>query len=126
NSRHWRTSGNNYPNNMDSWVESPTISFPENTLLTLSMDVRYKTAENRICRGNEYFGMCFSGYNYYYDGMRVEYTVNGVNWEWVGGIGGGTNWYNEEIDGLGAGWGRNNENWQRASIVLPAELAGKQ
>src|SRR5690554_5149492 len=71
-SNHWRI--NPYNNNMNAWVTSPAINFPENSMLTLSMDVRYKTASNQV-RGEciRSFIICLE-YNWYdvYDGMRVE------------------------------------------------------
>lgn len=108
--RHWRTSGNSYPINMDSWVESPTMNFPENTMLKLSMDVRYKTASNRECTIDLGFFGCYGPY-YIYDGMNAEYTVDGVQWKSLGNIGEGANWYNQEIDGMGMGWAGNNNSW---------------
>lgn len=51
-----------------------------------------------------------------YDYSWVEYTTDGANWQKLGAVGSGTNWY----DNTGAvNWRTSNNKWHVASIDLP-------
>lgn len=51
-----------------------------------------------------------------YDYSWVEYSADGLVWQRLGGVGSGTNWYNEASD---IAWGGGNTRWHVASIDLP-------
>ncbi len=106
---HWRTNPfNNYNNNALFDVTSATINASGYYNLTFSIQLRYQTRAGQ-------------------DGVAVRYSIdNGNNWQRLGNIGDGTNWYNDtDVDGLANnydGWSGNSGGWVTATIDLPQEV----
>ena len=104
---HWHvTPFDNYVNDLDLWVVSPSLDFSGQTNMTFSTSIRYNT-ESR------------------YDGAQIEYSLDGgTTWTDLGAVREGTNWYNDrDVDGIedqAHGWSGDNGVWQTASLTLPA------
>ncbi|HAP58062.1 MAG TPA: hypothetical protein DCR93_00605, partial [Cytophagales bacterium] len=106
---HWRTSSfNDYVDDTEATLTSPTLDFSGTFALTFSMDLQYLTEED-------------------YDGMTVQYSTNdGSSWSTLGSTSEGTNWYNDgDVDAIANGqdgWSGSNGAWQTASISLPSAM----
>lgn len=113
---YWYTDNfNNYPNNAEAVLTSPTISTLGYTNLKFWIDFRTNTADTE-------------------DGMRIEYSANGgTTWSTLGAVGSGDNWYNgNDADGIANNahaWVGDNSNldsslsrFEEASHELPATL----
>lgn len=74
-----------------------------------------------------YVGLQNSKLGFYYninteygaDGLRLEFTTNGIDWNVLGGIGLGTNWYNSYLWDNQAGWSYNSQGWKFALLATP-------
>ncbi|HNQ12948.1 MAG TPA: immune inhibitor A [Bacteroidia bacterium] len=57
-----------------------------------------------------------------WDGARIDWSTDSVNWNVLGGVGQGTNWYNAaSLNSSGLpGWTNNSNGWIQASVVDPA------
>ncbi|MCX7550258.1 LamG-like jellyroll fold domain-containing protein [Xanthomarina sp. F2636L] len=93
-----------YRDNTYITTTSPTINLNGYTNLILDFDIWVET-------------------EYYYDGMKIEYSLNnGANWSILGSTG-NTNWYNSYVSALGSdGWtGSSGYAWINTSINLSTE-----
>ncbi|MBK8845155.1 MAG: T9SS type A sorting domain-containing protein [Bacteroidetes bacterium] len=74
-----------------------------------------------------YIGLQNSKLGFYYntnteygaDGLRLEFTTNGKDWNILGGIGQGTNWYNSYLWDNQPGWSFNSQGWKFAILPTP-------
>ncbi|OIQ28277.1 MAG: hypothetical protein BM564_09395 [Bacteroidetes bacterium MedPE-SWsnd-G2] len=83
----WRnTNFDDYSNNTNIVVESPSYDFTGLNNFILSIDVKYTTENNN-------------------DGMRILYSIGGAPFTPVGASGLGTNWYEDNVAAFGDdGW----------------------
>lgn len=98
----------NYSSNAVLVVQSPVLDLTGESDLSLYIEIRYDTEEE-------------------WDGFKVEYSSNGgANWNDLGVVGGGINWYNDsDINAFAAdedGWSGDNSEWVAAQIALPSVL----
>jgi hypothetical protein len=106
--QHFRlTDFNNYVNDKNARLISPTIDLSGQMDMTLSFTIRYNTQADM-------------------DGIRVQYSSTGAKpWTVLGTVGDGQNWYNDsDVDAFNdkVGWSGDNSSWERVSIPLPSAL----
>lgn len=100
--------GGGYAANVVALCESPTIDLGIYESMTLSIDIRYDTEAA-------------------WDGMQVEYSVDGgTTYLVLGTFEETANWYNDtDVDAIANeadGWSGDNGVWQTATISLPSTL----
>jgi hypothetical protein len=79
----WRnTNFNDYPNDADIVIESPSLDFTGLQNLQLTVDVKYKVQDNT-------------------DGMIIQYSVAGGAYATLGASGNGVNWYEDNATVFG-------------------------
>lgn len=66
-------------------------------------------------------GVFNDGFDDYYDGAVIEYSIDGFDWWTIGDGSAGTNWY-DEFEGF---WIGNTGGWVTATHDLPAEVIGE-
>ncbi|MEM5566846.1 choice-of-anchor D domain-containing protein [Psychroserpens sp. AS72] len=80
----WRNNNfDNYNNNTNIIIESPTINLSGLYNLQLTLDVKCKTEDN-------------------VDGMIIQYSIAGGSWTTLGATGDGTNWYEDYTSAFGS------------------------
>lgn len=100
-----------YNNNEYSWVESPCFDFSGLINPEVEFAIWYKT-------------------DAWDDGAAFQYTIDGINWDWVGQVNTGTNWYNDwgisalSYFGDDEGWTNQSYGWLQAHHNL-VFLAGQ-
>ncbi|OIQ28279.1 MAG: hypothetical protein BM564_09405 [Bacteroidetes bacterium MedPE-SWsnd-G2] len=100
---------NNYPNNTQVVIESPSFDLSNLQNINLSLDLKFNTENGK-------------------DGMRILVSVDGGTFQLLGTQGSGTNWYNGNVSALNSdGWsndghsaspGFNHSQFGRSSINL--------
>ncbi|MEP1094664.1 MAG: choice-of-anchor D domain-containing protein [Cyclobacteriaceae bacterium] len=105
------------------WHTSPTVNYSDDAVLTVQSPVLDLTGESDL---SFYMEIRYNS-EVDWDGFKVEYSSNGgTNWNDLGAVGDGSNWYNDsDINAFAAdedGWSGDNNEWMEAQIALPSVL----
>lgn len=105
----WKTGlTGNYNDAEQSYLYSPcyNISGLVNPMLSMSLSIDLEDCGSSAC-----------------DIAWVEYTADGTNWNKLGALGQGKNWYNRQITSMGPLWSvQDYTRWHVASIPLPVGI----